>query len=402
MKLVSPKRRLSRLLVTLALALCGQQALAQVSDDVVKIGFLSDLSGGASALSGESTAEAVRMAIEDMGGEVLGAPVELLVADQLNKPDVGLAIAREWFDTEQVDLLLDVNSSAVALAVNDLAQERNRVFVTGSSAAELVGERCAITTTEWIADTKTLSRSIAAPLVAEGFDNWFFITIDYAFGHALEEEASKSIEAGGASIVGSVSHSPQTTDFSSFLLEAQARGAQTLALATFGTHTTNIIKQAREFGLDVKIVPFFLSLVDIKAIGQENLADTYSSTSFYWNRNEASRAWAARFQERWERAPTFANAQHYSSTLHYLKAVKAAGTDEAQAVAKAMHDMPIEDETGIVAYLREDGRVVREMYSFKVKTPDQSESEWDVMEIIATLPGDQAAPPLEESGCAYE
>jgi len=367
--------------------------------DGVKIGFLTDMSGGASALGGESTAEAVRMAIEDFGGEVLGEPIELLVGDQLNKPDVGLAIAREWFESDNVDVVVDVNSSAVALAVNDIAQQENRIFMSGASSPDIVGEQCALTTTQWNADTEMLARSIAVPLVDQGFDNWFFITADYTFGHDLEQDSIELIEEAGGNVVGSVRHPTTATDFSSFLLEAQAAGADTLALATFGTFTVNAIKQAREFGMDLKVVPYFLTLTDIQGIGLENLENTYSATSFYWDRTDESRAWSERYEERWSRPPTFQNAEHYSSVLHYLKAVEAAGTDEAGAVAEAMREMPIEDETGLMAYIREDGRVMRDMYTFQVRMPEDGESEWAVMEITGTLDKEDAAPPLEASAC---
>ncbi|MEQ9065263.1 MAG: ABC transporter substrate-binding protein, partial [Gimesia chilikensis] len=281
--------------------------------DGVKIGVLTDMSGGASALGGESTAEAVRMAIEDFGGEVLGEPIELLVGDQLNKPDVGLSIAREWFESDNVDVVVDVNSSAVALAVNDIAQQENRIFMSGASSPDIVGEQCALTTTQWNADTEMLARSIAVPLVDQGFDNWFFITADYTFGHDLEQESIELIEEAGGNVVGSVRHPTTATDFSSFLLEAQAAGADTLALATFGTFTVNAIKQAREFGMDLKVVPYFLTLTDIQGIGLENLENTYSATSFYWDRTDESRAWSERYEERWSRPPTFQNAEHYSS-----------------------------------------------------------------------------------------
>ncbi|MCB1474536.1 MAG: ABC transporter substrate-binding protein, partial [Rhodobiaceae bacterium] len=375
-----------------ALAAGGAQA------DGVKIGFLSDLTGASSVLSGESSVTAIKMAIED-SGDVLGKPVELVVADQLNKPDVGLAIARQWIDTEGVTAILDVNNSAVALAVNDLTTEKNIIFLDGGSTTKLTNENCSVTTTQWIIDTYGLARAIALPLVKAGNDNWFFITVDYAFGHDLEAKGIAAVESAGGKVVGTVRHSPQTTDYSSFLLEAQSKGAKTIALATFGSYMINIIKQAREFGMDVKMVPFFMAMTDIKSIGLENLKNVSGGIMFYWDRNDKTRAWSKRYEERFGRPATFSNAQQYNAVIHYLKAVKAAGTTEAKAVAAKMLELPVEDQTDVSAYVRKDGRVARDMYSFDVKTPEESKGEWDVMKITATADKEDVTLPLSESKC---
>ena len=339
------------------------------------------------------------MAIEDFGGEVLGKKIELLVADQQNKPDVGLSIAREWIDTKGVTAILDVNNSAVALAVNDLTQEKKITFLDGGSTTKLTNDACSPYLSQWIPDTYSLAYSLALPLVKAGNDNWFFITVDYAFGHDLEAKGIAAVESAGGKVVGSVRHSPQTTDYSAFLLEAQSKGAKTIALATFGSYMINIIKQAREFGMDVKMVPFFMAMTDIKSIGLENLKNVSGGIMFYWDRNDKTRAWSKRYEERFGRPATFSNAQQYNAVIHYLKAVKAAGTTEAKAVAAKMLELPVEDQTDVSAYVRKDGRVARDMYSFDVKTPEESKGEWDVMKITATADKEDVTLPLSESKC---
>jgi len=365
----------------------------------VKIGYLSDISTSGAVLGGESSVVSIKMAIADFGGEVLGKPIELLVADTQNKPDVALAIAREWIDTQGVTVITDVNHSASALAVNDLTREKNITFLGSGASTRLIGDSCAETHTQWIPNNHSLAYSIVLPLVKQGHDNWFFLTVDYAFGHDLEALMSKAVVSAGGKVVGAVRHSPQTTDYSAFLLEAQSKGAKTIGLVSSGTMVINIIKQATEFGMDVALVPAYLSLTDIKSIGVENLRQAYSATAFYWDRNEKTREFAARYQKEFGRPPTFHNAQLYSATTHYLKAVKAAGTVDGKAVAAKMREMPVEDATDTSAYVRADGRVMRDMYAFDVKTPEESKSEWDFLKVTATADKEDIAPALSDSGC---
>ncbi|MCB1474535.1 MAG: ABC transporter substrate-binding protein [Rhodobiaceae bacterium] len=380
-------------------ALALSFAIGAAKADGVKIGFLTDMSGAASTMSGESSAEIIRMAIDDFGGTALGKPVELVVADQLNKPDVALSIAREWIDTQGITALLDVNNSAAALAVNDLAKEKQIVFLAGASTTKLTNENCVYTTTQWQADAYSLAYSLSLPLVKQGHDNWFFITVDYAFGHDLEAKGIAAVESAGGKVVGAVRHSPQTTDYSAFLLEAQSKGARTIALATFGSYMINIIKQANEFGMDVKIVPYFLALTDIKAIGLENLKNVSSVTAFYWDRNDKTREFSKRFEKRYGRPPTFANALLYNEAWHYLQAVKKAGTTEAKAVVDAMRSFAVDDATDTSAYIREDGRIMRDMYAFDVKSPAESKGEWDLMKVTATADKEDINQPLSQSTC---
>ncbi|MGE0231296.1 MAG: ABC transporter substrate-binding protein [Flavobacteriaceae bacterium] len=365
-----------------------------------KIGFLTDITGASGVLGGESSTVAVKMAIKDFGGEVLGKPIELVVADQQNKPDVALAVAREWIETQGVTAILDVNNSAAALAVTGLTRDKNTIFLGGGSTTKLTNEECADTHTQWIPSSHSLSNAVTLPLVKLGNDNWFIITVDYAFGHDLEAKMTDALKSAGAKVVGSVRHSPQTTDYSSFLLEAQSKGAKTIALATFGSYMVNIIKQANEFGMDVKLVPVYLALTDIKAIGLENLKNVSGATPFYWGRNEKTKEFAERYRKEFGRPPTFHNAQVYSATTHYLKAVKKAGTTEAKAVAAAMRSFPVEDATDTSAYVREDGRVMRDMYIFDVKTPAESTGEWDFLKITAVADKEDIDPPLSKSTCA--
>ncbi|MGE0584642.1 MAG: ABC transporter substrate-binding protein [Flavobacteriaceae bacterium] len=365
----------------------------------VKIGYLSDLTGAGSTLGGESSIPAIKMAIEDFGGTALGKPIELIVADTLNKPDVGLGIAREWIDTQGVTAILDVNNSAVALAVTGLSEEKKVIFLSGASSTKLTNESCSPYYTGWQADNRTLAYSVALPLAKQGNDNWFFITVDYAFGHDLEANAMKAVESAGRKILGAVRHSPQTTDYSAFLLEAQSKGAKTIFLATFGSYMVNIIKQVKEFGMDVKLVPVYMAETDIKAIGQENLTNVSGAVTFYWGRNEKTKAFSKRYEAVFGRPPTFLNAQQYAAVTHYLKAVQKAGTTDATAVAAAMRSFPVEDATDTSAYIREDGKVMRDMYTFDVKSKAESQSEWDVMKITSTADKEEVNQPIAESTC---
>jgi branched-chain amino acid transport system substrate-binding protein len=378
---------------TAALATAGG-----ASADVV-VGYLSDLSGGSSALTGESSRVAIEMAIEDFGGSVNGEPIKLLVADQLNKADVGLSIAKEWIDNEGVDLIFSVDNSAVALAVSPMAAENNTLFITGASSTALTNDSCQPLQIQMLMDTYGLSRAITIPLVKAGMKKWFFITVDYAFGHDLEAKGRAAIEEAGGEVVGSVSHSPQEKDYSAFLLEAQAKGAQTLGMATFGSFQTAIVKQASEFGIDMPKVPYFLSIQDVSSAGIDNLQGVSGAVQFYWDYNDDTRAFAKRFEEKYGRPPTFTNAMHYEMITAYLNAVQAAGTDDDAAVRAKMAEMPIKTFMGDTASVRADGRVSYSMYNYHTKKSGDMKGKWDFFEVTGKADGDTLLLPLDQSTC---
>jgi len=391
-----------RKLKTTVTALAAALALTAGAGNAepLKIGFLSDLSGGSSVLTGESSRVAIQMAIDDFGGEVNGEKIELLVADQLNKADVGLSIAREWFDVNNIDMLFSVDNSAVALAVSPLAAEKGKLFIHGASSTAMTNDSCHPLQIQMLMDTYGLSRAITTPLVQAGMKDWFFITVDYAFGKDLQAKGEAAIKAAGGNVVGSVLHSPTEKDYSAFLLEAKAKGAQTIGLATFGSFQTAIVKQAAEFGIDIPMVPYFLGITDIKAAGLENLQGVQGAIQFYWDQNDKTRAFAKRYQEHYNRPPTFTNAMHYEMITHYLKAVKAAGSADPVAVNAKMREMPVELISGDTATIRADGRVARPMYGYSTKKPSDSSGDWDYLTIGATVPADTLLLPAAESTCS--
>jgi branched-chain amino acid transport system substrate-binding protein len=377
-------------------------ARAQISDDVVKIGVLNDQSGLYSDLGGPGSTIAARMAVEDAGGKVLGKPVEVIAADHQNKADIGAAIARKWFDSEKVDMAIGFDNSSVALAVEQLAAEHNRIAIAGAvGSTAFTGKACTPNEASWIYDSYALTTSLAKAAVADGRDTWFFITVDYAFGHSLEADASAAVRAAGGKVLGSVRHPLNTSDFSSYLLQAQASGAKVVAFANSGGDMINAIKQANEFGLTKTqtIVSLLVFDTDIHSMGLPAAQGLKFVTAFYWDRDDASRAWAARFFARHKRMPTMEQASVYSATRHYLRAIAAAGTDEAKAVMAKMREIPVNDFYAHNAHLRLDGRLVHDMYFAQVKTPAESKRPWDYSKILATIPGDQAFRSLADGGC---
>ncbi|MCB1474764.1 MAG: ABC transporter substrate-binding protein [Rhodobiaceae bacterium] len=366
----------------------------------IKIGILSQLSGPVAAYAGMSSVEAVKMAIDDFGGSVLGMPVEVIWGDHQNKPDIGVTLAREWLDVDNVDVIADVNNSAVALGVNDLVRQKNKMALWGATANALVGEGCSINTSQWVPDTYTIANGVMNVAFDQGSKKFFFISVDYIYGKEVQELSEAVIRKRGGEVVGSAKHPFTITDFSPFLIEAQAKGADTLALPTFGSFIVNTIKQAHEFGLKMKIAPYYFSQTDVEAIGMENLQNVFGVTPFYWDRNEKVREFSDRFAKRFGRPPSWADAQQYSAVTHYLKAVKAAGTKDAAEVGKKMRELPIEDATGTTGRIREDGRVIRDLYAFRIKKPEESKGKWDHMEIVATVKGEDINFPLSESKCA--
>lgn len=371
---------------------------APASADVV-IGYLAAMTGATSELTGESAAHAAQMAIDEFGGKVNGEPIVLLKADHGGKPDTGLAVAREWLDTKNVNLLLNVDNSAVALAVSDLIRDKNVSMMMGASNAKLINELCSPHQTMLLLDNSALARAVVVPQVEAGADTWFFITVDYAFGTDLEEKATKAIEEAGGKVVGSVKHSPETTDFSAFLLQAQASGAKNIALATFGTWQNTIARQAQEFGVEAKLSPFYLGITDVRSAGLDTMQNVTGSILFYWDYNDKTREFAAKFQEGYGRPPTFTNAYHYEFTRHYLRAVDAVDSTDADKVNAWMRANPVEMASGLTSTIREDGFVMRDVFPYRTKTPAESKGEWDYLEILGTVPADKIAPPASESTC---
>jgi branched-chain amino acid transport system substrate-binding protein len=391
------------LATTFALLLLSPPAIAQISDDVVRIGVLTDETGVFSSLSGEGSVEAARMAIEDLGGKVAGKPIELVHADHQNKTDIGLAIARRWFDNEGVDVIVDVPNSAIVLGVQQLAKEKNRVLLVSSGGtADLTGKACSPVGVHWTWDTYAFAASSAKSIVEQGGDTWFFLTADFAFGHAMQRDASRFVEAAGGKVVGSVRAPLGTTDFSSFLLQAQSSGAKIVALANGGSDMTNSIKQAAEFGITKggqRLAALAAYITDVHAVGLEGAQGLLLTTSFYWDRTEASRAWSKRFFARRGVMPTQAQAGVYSAVAHYLKAIDAIKSDEAKAVVAKMRAVPIHDFFADNGHIRPDGRMVHDMYLVEVKKPAESHYPWDYYKILKTIPGDQAFRPMSEGDC---
>jgi branched-chain amino acid transport system substrate-binding protein len=391
------------LISALAIACTGATAAhAQVSDDVVRIGVLNDQSGLYADLGGPGSVVAARMAVEDAGGSVLGKPVEIVFADHQNKSDVGAAIARQWFDIGKVDMAIGFDHSAVALAVEQLAAERNKIAIAGAvGSTAFTGKSCTANEASWIYDSYALTTSLAKATVAEGRDTWFFITVDYAFGHSLEADATAAVQAAGGKVLGSVRHPLNTSDFSSYLLQAKASGAKVIAFANGGGDMVNAIKQANEFGLtkNQTTVALLIFISDVHSMELQAAQGLKFVTAFYWDRNDETRAWSNRFFAKHGRMPTMPQAAVYSAIRHYLTAIAAAGTDEAKAVLARMRAMPVNDFYVTNGHLREDGRLVHDMYFAQVKTPSESAKPWDYYKILGTIPGNQAFRSLADGGC---
>jgi branched-chain amino acid transport system substrate-binding protein len=378
-------------------------AHAQVSDNVVKIGVLGDQSGMMADLSGQYGVEATKMAVEDFGGTVLGKPIEVVSADHQNKVDTGLSIARRWYENESVDMILDVPNSAVALAVQDLTRQKKRVVIyTSAGSAELTGKACSPNGIHWTYDTYAYATGVASGIMDDGGKSWFFVASDYAFGHALERDASAVVKARGGEVLGSVRHPISTSDFSSFLLQAQASKAQVIGLANGSGDTINSIKQAFEFGImgsKQRVAALFMSIVDVRSLGLEYAQGLNLVEPFYWDQDDKARQWSERFFKRTGRMPSMVQASNYGATMHYLNAIKAAGTDASEPVLKKMHETPINDFMTDNGSIRADGRVIRDLYLFQVKKPNESKRDWDYYKLIRKIPAEQAFRPLNQGGC---
>ena len=387
-------------------ALPGPIAVAQdaaVSDGVVRIGFIEDMSGVYADITGMGAVTAARMAVEEFGGTVLGMPIEVVFADHQNKPDIGASIARKWFDEEKVDAILDVASSSPALAIIEIAKEQEKIITLSSPGSmRITNDACGPYVVHWAYDTHAIAHSTGRALVEQGFDSWYFITADYAFGHSLETDTSAVVTDGGGTVLGSTRLPVGTTDFASALLTAQSSQAKVVALANAGSDTINSIKQAAQFGLTQggqKLATLAGFINDVHGLGLEEAQGLTITEASYWDLNDETRAWSQRFFETMNAMPNMLQTGTYSSVLHYLRAVEAAGTDETAAVMAKMREMPINDVFYKNGTIREDGRMLHDMYLFEVKTPAESSGPWDYYKLLATVPADQAFQPIEKSTC---
>ncbi|NMM43941.1 ABC transporter substrate-binding protein [Rhodospirillaceae bacterium KN72] len=378
-------------------------AAEKLSDNAVRIGVMTDMAAVYADLSGQGSVVAAEMAIEDFGGTVLGAPIELVSADHQNKADIAAAKAREWIDTDGVDMLTDLVTSSVALAVQEVGKEKNRVImVVGAATSRLTGENCTSTGFHWAYDTYALANGTGTAVVKNGGDSWFFLTADYAFGHSLESDVSKIVEKNGGTVVGAVRHPFPTTDFASFLLQAQASGAKIIGLANAGSDTINAIKQASEFGIvegGQNLAGLLMFITDVHALGLDAAKGLFMTTGWYWDLNDDTRAWAARFEEKVGRKPTMVQVGVYSAVLSYLKAVEAAGTDEATAVSEALKSMEINDVFTTGGKVYANGRMAHDMYLVQVKKPEDSSGAWDYLDVVRTIPAAEAFQNPAETGC---
>ncbi len=380
-------------------------AQAQVSDNVIKIGVLSDMSSLYTDLAGAGSVAAARMAVEDSGIEKRGYKVEMISADHQNKPDVGSAIARQWYDTDKVDVIVDVPNSGVALAVNQITKEKGKVFLAnGPASSDLTGKACSPNTVHWAYDTWMLANGTGGAIVKTGGDSWFFITADYAFGHALERDTAAVVTKNNGKVLGSVKVPLNNQDFSSFLLQAQQSKAKIIGLANAGGDTTNSIKQAAEFGIvkgGQNLAGLLVFLTDVHALGLQTAQGLILTNTFYWDQNDASRAFAKRFAERDKGIhPTMVHAGVYASTLHYLKAVEALKSDDGTKVVAKMKEMPTDDPLFGKGTIRVDGRKIHPAYLVEVKKPSESKGPWDYYKVRATIPADQAFRPLKDGECS--
>ena len=391
------------LLASAAAMVCWGAQAQGVSDDVVKIAVLSDMSSLYADTAGKGSVEAAKMAIADFGGTVLGKKIELVFADHQNKADVAATKARQWFDSDGVDMIMNMNNSAVAIAVNGLARERNKMIMnTGAVSPALTNEHCGATLVHYTYDIYAMSNAAVKGVLAQGKKDWFIISVDYAAGKAMASTATDFIEAGGGKVVGQVAHPLNGSDFSSYVTQAMASKAQVVALANATNDTVNTIKAAYDFGLNKNqvLVPQLMFINDVHGLGLKYAQGMTFTTAFYWDRTPESRAWAKRYFERMKKMPSMVQAGDYSAVMTYLQAIKEAGTDDGQAVAKQLKTMKINDVFSQNGYVREDGRMVHDMYVVQVKKPEESKAPWDYYKMVSTIPGDQAYRPLSKSTCS--
>ena len=369
----------------------------------VKIGILNDQSGVYADYGGKYSVEAARMAIEDFGGTVLGQKIEMVTADHQNKPDLAASIARRWYEVEGVDMITELTTSSVALAVQELSRDKKKIdIVVGAASSRLTGDACTAYGFHWAFDTHALAVGTGGALVKAGGDTWFFLTVDYAFGYALEKDTSEIVTANGGKVLGSVRIPLNSADFSSFLLQAQSSKAKILGLANAGLDTNNAIKQAAEFGIvssGQKLAALLMTLAEVHGLGLQVAQGLILTEGFYWDRDDRSRAFSERFFKRTGRMPNMIQAGTYSATLQYLKAVKAAGTKNSDAVVKKLKELPVDDMFAEGGKVLANGRMVHDLYLFQVKKPSESKKPWDYYKQLAVVPGDTAFPSAKDSGC---
>ncbi|HKM36383.1 MAG TPA: ABC transporter substrate-binding protein [Thiopseudomonas sp.] len=386
-----------------AAGLLSSTAQAAISDDEIRIGYLADMSGTYRDLSGPGGLEALKMAVEDFGGQVNGKKIVIFNADDLNKPDVGANTVRQWIDEKNVDVITGLVATSVVMAVNKIVEQENKLaLISGSASSSLTNEHCSPNHMHWVYDTYALSNGTAHAVLEEGGKDWFILAADYAFGHSLEADITKVVETGGGKVVGKVRHPFPSNDFSSYILQAQGSGAEVVALANAGADMVNALQTASQFGLTQsgqKLAGMVVFLNDVHSMGLEVTQGLMLTTGWYWDMNDETREWANRYHKRVGRMPSMTHAGVYSSTMHYLNAVKATDSDDTQVVRAKMIETPINDMFAKNGKLREDGRMVHDMYLAQVKTPAESKSEWDLYKILRTIPADQAYRPLAESQC---
>ena len=396
-------KKLSALLAAAALLGLGHVPLASAqAAKAVKIGVLNDQGGPYSSVTGPGAVVAARMAVEDAGGSILGKPVELVAADHQHKPDVGSAIARRWYDADGVDAIFDIYNSGVALAVQRLAQEKNKVLISSVNTAEITGKSCATHGMQWGGDGYALSNLTVKGAYKGKPESWFFLTVDYAAGHSLEKDARSAVEAQGGKVLGAVRFPLGSTDFSSYLLQAQSSKADNIGILGGGTDLLNAVKQADEFQIrktKQNVIPFALTTADVVALTNQTAQGSPLVMSFYWDENAATRAWTERFRKAQGKLPTDLQANVYSAVLHYLKSVQAAGTTEAKAVLAKMRDTPVEDFYTHGARIREDGRLMLEMIYAEAKAPGQMKNKDDLVSVTKRFTGEQAFLPRAQSEC---
>ena len=395
-------RTLSASMMLASAGLLAQPALANVSDNVIRIGFITDMASVYSDIDGAGGVEAARMAIADAGGAINGMKIELVFADHQNKADVAAARAREWFDQQKIDMLIGGTNSGVNLALAGIAAERKKpFFAIGAAASDLTGAQCTPYTVHWAYDTVALARGTGSAVVKAGGKTWYFLTADYAFGHALERDTANVVKAAGGQVVGQVRAPLNSSDFSSFLLQAQSSKAQILGLANAGGDTINSIKAANEFGIGktMKMAGLLIFINDIHSLGLSVTQGMQFTDGWYWDQNEETRAWSKRFEARVKRKPSMIQAGDYSAVSFYLNAVKATGSDDGDTVMKWMKSNKVNDMFAKNGYVREDGRMVHDMFLMEVKKPSESKYPWDYYKQIAVLPGEEVFTKLSESTC---
>ncbi len=389
---------------TFAVALTiGGTALAQPADAPLKIGIMSDFSSVYSDIGGAGNVEGTKMAIEEFGGTMFGKPIEIVTADPQNKADAAATIARKWYEADNVDMIIDLPTSATALAAMEMSKRFEKIMiVTDAASSDITGKSCSPYTAHWTYDTYGNAHTVGSAIVKQGGDSWFFITADYLFGHSIERDTGEVVKAAGGKIVGSARHPLNTADFSSFLLQAQSSKAKIVGLANGGGDTINTIKQAAEFGIVAggqNLAGIVMFISDIHSLGLKLAQGLIITEAYYWDQNDRTRAFGKRFFDRMKRMPTMNQAATYSATLHYLKAVKAAGTRETKAVLAKMREMPVRDAFTDNGVLREDGRMVHSMLLLEVKKPEESKYPWDYYKVLAEVPGDQVFRPMKDGGC---